>query len=500
MSKVKKVILIEPKSPTYHVYSRVALPRLGLPLLGTMLKQQGLEVRVYCEEFQELDYDDILSSDLVGISTTTSTAPSAYKIAQRAREAGVPTVVGGSHVSFMAEEALQYADFCVRGEGEYTFPELIEAIDSGSGFSEIKGLSYKIGDEARHNEDRGFVQDLDSLPFVDLSVLRGREKVKITPIATSRGCPFGCNFCSVIHMFGRKYRERSVENVVEEILYAKSNYIFFYDDNFAADAERTKLLLETMIRRGAAPAWSAQVRAEVAHDKELLRLMKRSNCCMVYMGLESVNPETLKEYNKRQSVDDIAEAVRAFRDHEILTHGMFVFGAENDDAQSLRGSLNFAIKNNIDTVQFMVLTPFPGTPYYDEMVEQGRLLTNEWHFYDGQHVVYHPNKMSPYELQKETIRSMKRFYSLSECAKMLLGVDFLKFAAKFNLNLLAGRWTSARRQLDARVMRWMYRTYGHFLLRRWEAANKDFGERIKALAEKAREVSKRRQPSPEKLG
>lgn len=495
MSKIRKVSLIEPRPPGYHVYSGFAMPRLGLPLIAAMLKQRGIQVSVYCQDFQAIDYVDVLSSDLVGISTTTSTAPEAYRISDRLRASGVPVVLGGSHVSFMADEALQHADFCARGEGEYTMLELLDAVESGSGFGLVDGLSYQIGDEVRHNKPRELVSDLDALPFADLDAIRGRENIKLTPIATSRGCPFDCSFCSVVQMFGRGYRERSVENVIEELRQRTAAQIFFYDDNFAANRERTKQLLDEMLSRGLDIPWTAQVRADVARDKELVKLMKRSGCQMLYIGFESVNPATLKEYNKRQSVAEIAESVRVLHEHGIMTHGMFVFGAENDDADSLRATLRFSLKHGVDTVQFMVLTPLPGTPYFKQMETQDRLLTRDWQLYDGQHVVYQPSRMTPYELQKETFKAMKRFYSLWECVKMLVGPESVKLAARLNLNLVAGRWHSAREQLRSAGLRWFYRAYGHFLIRKWESANKDFGKRIQVLAQKARSIRAMNRPS-----
>ncbi|MCE5314322.1 MAG: radical SAM protein [Armatimonadota bacterium] len=486
MSKIRKVTFVEPKPPGYHVYSGIALPRLGLPLMGAMLKEKGIDVSIYCQDIQDVDYDDLLSSDMVGISTTTSTAPEGYRIAHLAKEAGIPVVMGGSHVTFLADEALEHADYCVRGEGEYTMTELVDALDSGSGLSKIAGLSYRIGDEIRHNPDRGLVCDLDALPFPDLSLIKGQEKIRITPMATSRGCPFDCSFCSVTKMFGRGYRERSIESVVAELEYRDPKNVFFYDDNFTADRNRTKKLLELMLSRGITPDWSAQARVDVVKDRELLKLMKRSNCYMLYIGFESVNPATLKEYNKRQNVEEIAESIRILHDYGIMTHGMFVFGAEHDDAESLRNTLRFALKNSIDTVQFMILTPLPGTPYFKDMERDERLLTRDWNLYDGQHVVYQPGKMSPYELQKETFKVMKRFYSLRECVKMLCGLETFKFAARLNADILTGKWRWAKREIETRVWRWVYRAHGHRLIRRWEAANRDFGERIKALAEHAR--------------
>lgn len=490
MSRVRKVVLIEPRPPGYHVYSRFPLPRLGLPILGAILKRKSIDVSIYCQDFHPIDYGDVLSSDLVGISTTTSTAPEAYRIARRVREAGIPVVVGGSHVTFVPDEALQHADFCVRGEGEHTFPELIDALESGSGLDSIKGLSYRVGDEIRHNADRGRVSDLDSLPFPDLSLIKGNEKIGICPVLTSRGCPYDCSFCSVTGMFGRACRYRSPESVVEELLTLEQKMIFFYDDNFAADPRRTKTLLELMMSKGLTKPWSAQIRADAVHDRELIKLFQKSKCWVVYVGFESASEATLKEYNKHETVEEMAEAVRVLHEHGILVHGMFVLGAESDTKQSIRQTADFAMRHQIDTVQFMALTPLPGTAYYHELAQQDRLLTRDWQLYDGHHVVYQPHEMSPYELQREAFRAMKRFYSLRECVRMLVGLDFVKFLAKLNLNLLKGRWSRARWEIGRRARRWGYSAYGHFLIRRVEAANREWTQALAGVTRRIRESLK----------
>ncbi len=475
---IQKITLIEPKAPGYHVYSRVALPRLGLPLLGAMEKARGRDVSVYCQDFAPIDYEELRRSDLVGISTTTSTAPEAYRIADRARAFGVPVVLGGSHVSFMADEALSHADYCVRGEGEEAFRELIDALESGSEPEGIKGLSYRRGDEIVHNAARGLICDLDSLPFPDLSLIRGREKMSVTPVATSRGCPFGCNFCSVTRMFGRGYRFRSAENVIEELKALRAESVFFYDDNFTANRAHTKELLDKMLSAGVTPGWSAQVRADVTRDRELLRLMKRSNCYYVYVGFESVNPATLAEYDKGQNVEEIVESIKVFHENGIMIHGMFVLGSENDTVSTVRQTVNFALKHKIDTVQLMSLTPLPGTPVFEQMEREKRLLTRDWSLYDGLHVVYNPKSMNAWEMQREMMIATKRFYSLYQCAKMLVRPDFAHFFA----NVFVGRWRKAGDYARMKVYGWFYRAYGHVLTRRYIAANKDFIDNIKSLA------------------
>ena len=156
-----KIALIEPRSPGYHIYSHAVLPRLGLPVLGTILRDRGHEVRIYCQDVQPIDYGTVLSADFVGISTTTSTVPEAYRIAQRVSREGIPVAFGGSHTTFMPEEALQYGDFSIAGEAEESFPLLVENLTDENAWAEIPGLSYWRGDEIHHNPSGSGPSDLD---------------------------------------------------------------------------------------------------------------------------------------------------------------------------------------------------------------------------------------------------------------------------------------------------------------------------------------------------
>ena len=499
MSRIRKVTLIEPQPPGYHVYSKFPMPRLGLPILGAILKRRGIDVSIYCQDFHPIDYADVLSSDLVGISTTTSTAPEAYRIARQVKDAGIPVVLGGSHVTFVPDEGLRCADFCIRGEGECTFPELIDAIECGSGFGSIKGLSYTFNGEINHNPDRGLVTDLDALPFPDLSLIRGREKIGISPIITSRGCPYDCSFCSVTEMFGRACRYRDPENVVEEMNGLDQKMVFFYDDNFVSNPRRTRSLLELMLSRGIDKYWSAQVRADVVRDRELIKLFQKSNCWVLYIGFESASPATLAEYHKQQSVEEMVEAVRILHEHGILVHGMFVVGADSDTTRSIRQTVSFAIRNQIDTVQFMALTPLPGTAYYHDLERQDRLLTREWQLFDGHHVVFQPRGMSPYELQIEAFGAMKRFYSLWQCVRMLIGFDSVRFIAKLNVDLLRGKWSRARWEIERRARRWLYSAYGHFLIRRVEAASKEWTQALAKVTRRIQGIRENLKPPPGKV-
>ena len=364
-------------------------------------------------------------ADLIGISSITSTAPRAFQLAKKFSSMGIPVVMGGPHATFLPEESLIYADYVVRGEGEETIIELIEHLESGIPLHDIKGLSYRKGDAYVHNPDRPLIQDLDSAPIPDFDLVHNwREKTSI-PILTSRGCPFGCRFCVVIQMFGRKYRFKSIDRVIEEIreVASKRSHIFFVDDNFAADRERTKALLRRMIAEKIHIEWSAQIRADVARDTELVNLMAQAGCFMVYVGFESINPQTLSLYNKKQTVDDIVECIKTFKNASINIHGMFVLGGDADDIKTIRSTQKFAKRLDIDSVQFLMLTPIPGTPLFEELMQQGRVIHTDWTKYDGHHAVFEPRLMTAFELHTETIKAMAKFYSWGKILKNLLHRD-----------------------------------------------------------------------------
>ena len=271
--------LIEPEPPGMNVFSKVMMPRLGLPAIGAALKSEGHDVSIYAPQFAAVDWSDVYTSDLVGISTTTSTAPTGYRFADQLRARGIPVVIGGPHVTFMADEALEHADFVARGEGgEALMVELIAALSGQRDLRASPGSRSGATGRRYTTPDRERCQDLDTLPFPDLTLIHGYEKMSTTPIMTSWGCPFACNFCSVTAMFGRKYRFRSPESVIAEIKQSKARRIFFYDDNMAADKNRLKVLLQMMIDEGLTMPWSAQVRTDVARDRGLLELMRRSGC------------------------------------------------------------------------------------------------------------------------------------------------------------------------------------------------------------------------------
>jgi radical SAM superfamily enzyme YgiQ (UPF0313 family) len=411
-----RITFIEPAAPGFHVYSFVKQLRLGLPLLGALMKVRGHEVRIYAESLSEVDWDDVLSSDLVGISTTTSTAIRAYRYAQRVRDAGIPTIMGGPHVTFLADEAMDFCDYVVRNEGEETLVELVGYLEGQGSLENILGLTYRAKDgQIVHNPARPLLTSLSDLPWPDMSLVVGGEQVRPDPILASRGCPFGCEFCSVVLMFGRRVRTVEPAQVVRHIKQLKPRKLFFYDDNFFISKRRGKELLVQMIREKVDVPFFAQIRVDSVYkdgkvDQELLDLLWHAGCRIVYLGLESVNPATLKEYHKESSIDDMAGGLEALANRGIKTHGMFVFGADSDTADSLYHTADFSTQHGLNSVQFLALTPLPGTRQTAQFEAEGRVFTKNWSLYDGHHVVFWPKQMTPYELQDIILQAHKRFY------------------------------------------------------------------------------------------
>ncbi len=428
---IRKIAFIEAGSSGIQMLGRFTMSRVGSALLSTILRDRGYQVRAFIEDIAATDWDFVKDSDLVCISSLTNTAIRAYAIARKVKALGIPVIMGGVHPTFLPNEALEHADFVIRGEGERGLTRLLEYLTKGKPpLNEIDGLSYRQKDGGIvHNPQGPFLDegDLNALPDPDFSLVHKWKPSYIYPISTSRGCPFNCKFCSVVPMFGRKYRFKSVERTISELKYVRSinhGTKFFVDDNFTANKGRSKELLRAIIGEGLKDCWVVQARTDVAQDPELLTLMADAGVHTVYIGFESINPRTLEEYNKKQELQDIVNCIRAIKGHGMHIHGMFIVGADTDNIDTIRRTTDFAIANGIDTVQVIALTPLPGTRVFEEMRAKGRILHTDWSKYNLQHVVFRPQEMSPSALQMEMLKANLRFYSWKYILKHLAMLDF----------------------------------------------------------------------------
>ncbi|MBI5144656.1 MAG: B12-binding domain-containing radical SAM protein [Candidatus Omnitrophica bacterium] len=426
-----KIVFIEPAQTEANVYSKLHMPLLGPVYLGTILKNRGHEVRIYNESISPADYSR-LKADLIGISILTATARRGYEIARKFPKDKV--IIGGVHASLLPEEALQYCRQVVVGEAEAVIADIAEG---------------RLKDEIVQGPA---IEDLNSLPHPDFSLIQGYRAPLIAPISTSRGCPFDCSFCSVTKIFGRKYRFRSESDVMQEMLSRKRQRFFFCDDNFTADPERAARLLNLMINNRI-KQWSCQVRCDVAKDDSLLDLMARAGCSALCVGFESVNLKTLKAYQKRQTIDDIISAIRSFRKKRIKIHGMFVLGSDADNENTIWDTLRFSLKQKIDTIQMMILTPFPGTKVHAELNEQNRIFSHDWDLYDGQHVVFKPKLLTARQLQVNVVRAYLKFYSLPRSFLLLIKLHFRNAMFRFMGHRIVRLWIERNRN-----MHWLFQT------------------------------------------
>ncbi len=475
------------------VYSLFRYPARGIPLLAAVCRRAGYEDVVtldpqYNHAAGRLDADDwkrLAATDVLGLSVITRTANQSFELARRVRalNPGVKIVFGGPHPTALPDESLQFGDIVVNHEGDFTLPLLLERLQESlerPHLDDLLGVSYLGPDgEVISNPDRPYLtgEQLSDLPFPLYSdhVNRG---ITHNVVNTSRGCPYECEFCSVIENFGRGFRFLSDDAalaLVRHTIQLNGKPIFFGDDIFAANRARTTRLLERLLSEGdKMPRWFAQVRVETAQDPELLRLMKRANCAMVFIGLESVNEETLKLFNKHSTLEKNRSAIAAFEEAGIRVHGMFVLGSDADTPETLRETLEFARNSGLTTTQFFALTAVPGPPLTRRLAEEKRIFAwGDWQLFDAQHAVVCSSRISPSELQAGIFRISRQFYSVSDALRQLVRGRWFDFVIR-----LQGNFLTRRIERDNA-------SYSRALAR-FDKVRADLGTELDKLTEKAR--------------
>ncbi|MCF6460703.1 B12-binding domain-containing radical SAM protein [Clostridium sp. Cult3] len=374
----------------------------GPLILGSILKREGHEVEVYEELYKDLEPENIDDADVICIYTMTSNAPRAYELANIfKREYKKRVIIGGMHASALPEEALRYADQVVVGEAETVIVDLIEG-----------NIKEKIVYAPP-------VEDLDSIPFPDYSVLK--TPCQVANLMTSRGCPFSCIFCTTSRMF-YPYRYRSPDNVIEELEMYKEmgfEYVNFEDDNFTANRERAKKILTKMIQNDLVFNETFFFgRTDLAKDEELLALLRDAHLNRVLIGIESLNQESLDYIDKKQKKEDIEYCGEMLEKYKIRLIASIVLGLDYDTKEDIRKAVKFSKKINAYQLQPAILTPYPGTPLYEQFEKEDRLLIKDWQYYDMMNVVFEPKNMSPWELEFEFFKAVNEFYNFSGAMKI----------------------------------------------------------------------------------
>lgn len=376
-----KIALINPKSESTRVNGflkqLVSMYRVTFPTLAAYLPEY-IDLTVYEENVEKIDFNE--DFELVGISVLTSAFNRAKEISELFRDRGTPVVWGGIHPTVLPEESKLYADVVVRGGGELALRDVISDYEKGQLKREYVGSS--IANRLLPNR----------------SVLKGKSLLTFETIETSRGCPHDCAYCSVNLLYGTRYQQFSIDSVIADLESINGKYIFFVDDNLFGNPIYAKKLFERMT--GLNKQWLSQAPVYAAEDDELLRLAAKSGCFGLYFGLESISQESLSEAHKQKN-DPLKYTglIKKVHDFGIGVEAGFIFGFDNDDKSIFDRTLEFIDKNQIDSPNFHILTPYPGTALFQRLEQKGRLLHEDWSKYNTGHVVFQPKQMSPEELQ-----------------------------------------------------------------------------------------------------
>jgi anaerobic magnesium-protoporphyrin IX monomethyl ester cyclase len=399
------------------------IPPLGLAYIAAVLEDGGFTVKV-CDLMgygQIKDAAMEFKPDLIGMTSTTPQFASAIRLKKMLAVTMAKIVIGGSHATALPEEALKHFDYAVLGEGEYTFLELAQKISTGK-WRDINGLAYRNGAKTIINKPRKPIDDLDSLPLPARHLLPDLSRYAPTPasykklpqahVMTSRGCPCSCGFCDNA-IFGRSYRGRSTQNIMKEIDFLIREYgvqeVKFFDDNFTLEKERLYEICDEMKKRKL--AWCCLTRTNLV-DKNMLKAMRQSGCWQVLFGLESGDPEILKSLGKGTTIEENFRAVRWAQEVGLNIRADFLIGTPLETRESIRKTVRFAKKLNVDFAHFNKFTPYPGTRLYGELVKEGYVFdfTQPCSQLDHQSILYSPKSISPEEFSRLVDKAHREYY------------------------------------------------------------------------------------------
>lgn len=407
-----KIALISPKGPLYRYKGGIFRKSLRYqPLTLTTLAalvpaELNAELMLIDESIEEISED--LDVDLVAMTVISGTAPRSYELAEKFRRRGIIVVLGGPHVTLMPEEASEHADAICTGYAEESWPQLLRDF---------------ARDALRPRYQQSPTFSLQNLPpecqvFPRRDLLDNSKFLTHAVFEATRSCMHNCDFCVAPTAWGRSQFQRPVDWVIEDIRRVGHKKIIFIDLNLTGDTRYARELLTAMVPLKV--RWFGLSTVLITLDPELVQLMARSGCMGVLLGLETLSQASLGDAGKKfNRAVDYADAIRTLHRHGIYIYGCFVFGLDNDTPSIFDETVEFALQTGIDLPRFSVLTPFPGTPLFQQLESEGRILHRNWEKYDGQHVVYQPRNMSPEELAEGHERAWKQVYKWQSIARRL---------------------------------------------------------------------------------
>lgn len=429
-----KVVLIFPG--LHHSVARKKRKHREFQLIGTSLPTLAgltppeIEVEIINEYNHPIDYE--IDADIIGITVMTSHAPRAYEITEELRKRGKFVVLGGIHPTVLPEEAGDHADSVVIGEAEGVWETLLQNFQDGR-------------TQRFYKADRLPCSHEIPIPQRDVIDPRSRGRRFLSPrietMSVSRGCPYNCDFCCVTKFFGNTYRFRPVESIIEEIAsFGNIRYLFFQDDNIVGDKSLAKEFFQKLIPLNI--LWGGGTTLATLQDEELLALMRESGCITMFVGLESLNHPFAK--NRSRLRDRLAyyyKGIERLHKYDIMAYVSFIFGFDVDDISVFEKTVRFAQDACCEGAAFHILTPYPGTRMYEKLDNEQRIFIRDWQFYDGEHAVFRPKRMSAQELEDGFIWAINEFYSIKSIAKRVWGSRTRPFfAIPWNLFIYFDRY------------------------------------------------------------
>ena len=401
-------------------------PLAPATLAGLTPRSRDLDIRFYDDRTEEIPFDE--PTDLVALSVETYTARRSYQIASEFRRRGVPVIMGGFHPTLVPDEASEYAESIVVGEAEHLWPTVI--------------------DDFRNGRLRRVYRQAGRPPLSgirpDRSIFAGKRYLPVGLVEAGRGCHFRCEFCAIQTYFSNTQTRRPVDEIVDEIRQIRKPLIFFVDDNITSNMDQAKEFFRALIPLKI--RWVSQASINAAHDEEFLRLIKASGCQGLLIGFESLNPDTLRRMRKSFNMmhGGYEQALANLRRHELRLYVTFILGYDDDGGDTLAETLAFAERHKFYIVAFNHLTPFPGTPLYDRLKAEGRLLYDRWWLdpaYRYGMVPFAPRGMTADDVERRCIEARQRFYSLSSIFRRSLDFNvnsrnWFMWTHFFSINLL----------------------------------------------------------------
>jgi len=421
------VTLVNPPYPK-GAHQHPPFTPLGLGYLAAVLEKNGYEVDVIDCQALNISFEEAKSElskrkpDIVGMTSTTLTYKSALRIIRTAKEVcpNCLTLLGGVHVTFWDEEALQECpqlDVVVRKEGENTLLELVQKLEAGKSFGDVLGITYRKNGKTVKNPDRPYIEDLDSLPFPahhlwPLDRLRKYGNIMF-PLMTSRGCVFWCEFCSAVRMFGRRFRMRSPKNVVDELEYLHNTFgadtFTFYDDAFTVDQSRVEEICREIHNRKLKITWDCGTRVDMV-TKDLLQKMKEAGCIAVWFGVEAGSQRIIDAMGKGFTANKTRKAFKAAKEVGLITIASVVFGFPGETRESALETIKLVEEIDPDDIGYYIATPYPGTPMADYVKKMGWLRVTDFDKYDTATPIFELPTLSMQEVREIREQAFHRFY------------------------------------------------------------------------------------------